>query len=377
MSQFSEFDAAFEAGGMESLLQQTEQHLRQANCFHELFEVLKMQARHGLDLPLLPEDDAELSDQKQAQLEDALLDACRDVGVSLLRSGQIQDSWMYLRHLMDRGLVKNELAAVEVTEENLDQVLALLLHEGLDVERGFGLVLQHYGTCNAITTMQSALYGKDKADRQTAGGLLVRHVHAELLENVKAHVQREEDTIPGDERLESLVRARPWLCADGSYHIDTSHLSSTVQISIELSDRESLEIARDLCMYGQQLDKQLQYAGDPPFEDLYATGAIYFGAQLGIDVEASIASFRARAEATDAHQEGTYPIEVFIDLLSRVGRLEDAIEASTRLIPQGIQTTSRAPSLYELSKQLGDFRRFRDICRDRADVLGYVISKQH
>ena len=191
---------------------------------------------------------------------------------------------------------------------------------------------------------------------------------------LRAHIEREEGNAPVSARLEPLFPGRGYLFADGTYHMDTSHLSATVQIASELIDSPSIALARDLTRYGEKLDPALQYASNPPFEDTYPSLGKFFAAQLGEEVEAAVAFFQQCAEATDAYQEGTFVIETFIDLLARLGRFAAAIEYSVKLIPVGIQTTGRAPSLYELSEQLGDFRRYREICQERHDTLSYLIS---
>lgn len=374
MSVFEQLKQAFDSSGLAAVLEKAEAELRAGKRYHELFEVLKMKSRQAIGLPLLHDAEQKLSDDQQRKLEDELLESCKDVGFSLLSEGEVQDCWVYLRHLQDHQPVLDAVKKMDVNEENLDQVLGLLLYEGLDCEAGYALVLKHYGTCNAITTMQQALYKRSKADRQAAGRLLVKHVHQELLENVRGHVQREEGNEPTATRLRELVKDRDYLFADGSYHIDTSHLSSTIQVAGELTDKPSIELALDMAEYGQQLDEGLQYPGDPPFEDLYPSYTKFFAAQLGKDVDDAIAFFGDRARNTNAHQEGTFAIETFIDLLSRVGKTEEAMDASVELIPEGIQTTGRAPTLYDLSEQLGDFSRYRDLCVKRDDMLGYVIS---
>lgn len=374
MSVFEQLQQAFKAGGIRSALGTAEAQLREQDRFHELFEILKMKSRNELGLPLLHQEEATLSDDQQRALEDGLLEACRDVGFALLNKGRIQDSWVYLRHLGENEKVVAQIRKIEPNEENLDQIIGLLLHEGLDSERGYELVLSNYGTCNAITTIQSTMYGRSKAERQAAGRLLVAHVHNELLENVKAHVEREQKEVPAENRLAEIASGRDYLFADGAYHIDTSHLSSTVAVAGELTDRTSIELAYDLTQYGQRLDSVLQYAGEAPFEDTYPTYSKYFAAQLGMDVDESLDFFRQRAEATDAHQEGTYPIEAYIELLARIGRPAEAIDASVNLIPAGIQTTGRGPSLYDLSEQLNDFAKYKQLCTEREDLLGYVIS---
>lgn len=362
-------------GGLETALQTAEKQLREDKRFHELFEVLKMQDRHALGLPLLHQDGHQVSAEQQRKLEDGLLTACRDVGFALLDEGQVQDSWYFLQHLNDNDAVLERLRKIEPNEENLDQLLGLLLYQGLDPAAGYAMVLENYGTCNAITTMQQAMYDRPKEQRQAAGRLLVAHVHNELLENVKAHINQEENQLPSEDRLVSLVANRDYLFADGSYHIDTSHLSSTIQVAIELTDDVSLELAHDLARYGERLDDGLKYGGEPPFEDLYPVAALFFGAQRGIEVEKSLEFFRERAKATDAHQEGTFAIETYVDLLSRLGRPSEALEAIVAMIPQGTQATGRRlPSFYDLSEQMQSFDRYRELCEERNDLLGYVIS---
>lgn len=371
---FAKLTAEYSDGGISAALDTVERQLRDEKRFHELFEVLKMKDRNALGLQLLHQDGQLTSDDQQRKLEDGLLAACRDVGFGLLDDGQIQESWVYLRHLNDHAAILDKLRRIEANEENLDQLVGLLLYEGLDPEAGYALVLENYGTCNAITTMQQTMYGKPRDQRQAAGRLLVAHVHNELLENVKAHVEREENKTADGQRLSDVMPQREYLLADGAYHIDTSHLSSTIQIAVELVDQPSLELALDLARYGEQLDEGLQYPGDPPFEELYPTSAKFFAAQLGQEVDSAIAHFKQRAEATDAHQEGTFAIEAYIDLLARVDRPGDALQASVDLIPQGIQTTGRAPSFYDLSEQMNSFERYRELCAERNDLLGFVIS---
>lgn len=371
---FKQLAETFTSGGIDSALAAAETRLRAEKRYHELFEVLKMKSRQSMGLPLLHEDEQNISEADQRALEDGLVAACREVGFPMLRDGHIQDSWFYLRHVGDNQAVLQALRGLEVTEENLEQVVGLYLHEGLDCEAGYALVLEHYGTCNAITTIQQTMYGRAKTDRQATGRLLVAHVHRELLENVGAHVEREEGKAPTENRLTRVMANRDYLFADGAYHIDTSHLGSTVQIAGELTDEASIELALDMACYGERLDPALQYPGDPPFEEVYPSYAKFFSAQLGIDVEPAVDYFRERAEATDAHQEGTFAIEAYIDLLARIGKPTEAIQATVDLIPSGIQTTGRAPSLFDLSEQLGDFGRYRELCTERNDLLGYIVS---
>jgi hypothetical protein len=61
--------------------------------------------------------------------------------------------------------------------------------------------------------------------------------------------------------------------------------------------------------------------------------------------------------------------------LARCGRAHDALEESLRLIPEGIQLTGRAPSLFELAAACGDYEPLANLCRRRGDALGYAMSR--
>jgi hypothetical protein len=61
-------------------------------------------------------------------------------------------------------------------------------------------------------------------------------------------------------------------------------------------------------------------------------------------------------------------------LLTRLGRLREAIAASARLLPQGTRTVGFAPSLLELSRAAGDYSVLRNSSLDRGDVLPYAVA---
>ena len=334
-----------------------------------------MKIRHSLDLPLLYSDSGEeLEEAKRNALEEGLIEACRSVGTLLLDDGQIRDGWTYLRPVGDTKVVRDRLQSVEVTEENVDQIIEVCLHESVDLERGFQLLLSNYGTCNSITTFESSMYGRPRTERAIGARLLVNHVHAELLENVVGHIEREENARPDADSIAPLLEGREWLTAEGSYHIDVTHLSSAVRIARDVTDEPTLRHALDLTRYGQRLDPQLQYAGDEPFAEPYVGDALYFSALIGTQVDEGLAYFKEKAEACTPHEQTTAAIEVYVDLLHRIGRTQDAIEEMTRLVPAGMQTTGQAPSLLELCEAVGNYTSIREQCKQNGDLLGYAMG---
>ena len=372
---FNEIETAFSNGGEDAVLNTLESRLRQEKRHHELFECLKMNVRHSLGLPLLYSDSGdELEADQREALEAGLIEACRTVGTLLLDEGQIRDGWTYLRPVGDKNVVRERMQSIEVTEDNVDQIIEVCLHESVDLEKGFQLLLSHYGTCNSITTFESSMYGRPRQERSIGARLLVEHVHAELLENIVGHIEREENTRPDADAIGPLLDGRDWLTADGSYHIDVTHLSSAVRIARDVADEEAIKKAFDLTHYGKRLDSQLHYPGDEPFADHYASHAIYFSALMGESVDKGIAYFKDKAEACSPHEETTAAIEVYVDLLHRLGRTTDAIDALTKLIPAGMQTTGQAPSLLELCEAADNYTTIREQCQKNGDILGFAMG---
>jgi hypothetical protein len=372
---FERLSSAWRGAGPAGVLDELAGYLLDGGRYHELFEARKMQLRQQLGLPLWAADgDETLSGEIRQRLEEGLVEACREVGVLLLRAGRLRDGWHYLRAVGDRELVYRELVAQEPSQENLDEYLELCIHEGFDLHRGFELMIRHYGTCNSITTFDSAMYGRPRRQRAIGAGLLVQHLHDELRANVLSHVERQEGQTPRDTTLPGLMHERPWLFAQGTYHVDTTHLASVVRFARDLDDPELVRRSLELALYGQQLDTSLQYPGDEPFEQLYPASCRYFRALLGEERDEQIAFFRQRAEASDPREETTLAIETYIDLLARVGQHARALDEALRLLPEGIQQTGRAPSLWELAEAAGNFAPLQALARQRGDALGFAVS---
>ena len=197
------------------------------------------------------------------------------------------------------------LAKIEPNDENLQDLIEIGLHEGVAPALGYELVLKNYGTCNAITTFEGALTSRPRGDQQAAAGLLLRHLHHELLANVRADIARQEGSEPKQATLAELVADRDWLFADNNYHIDTTHLAATIRFARLLEDPADLALAYDLTEYGRRLSTQFQFAGDEPFADVYPSHGLFFAAQLGRQVDEALAYFRERAKNISVDEQGT------------------------------------------------------------------------
>ena len=372
---FEQIRAELDQSGVPAALDRLVETLRGEKKHHELFEVLKMRVRHGLGLPLLYSDSGEdLDGARREKLEEGLIDACREVGMLLLDDGKIREGWMYMRPVGDTVAAAEKLASIEPDDNNVDELVEVSLHEGVDVDRGYAIVLERYGTCNAITTLESLVHGCTPQQQRGPVSQLVRHVYRELSDSVRAHVVQEEGIQPPDASLSQLVVDRDWMFGEHGYHIDTSHLSATVRFARVLEDPALLRLAWELTEYGRRLNAQFQYPGDEPFVDHYPSHALYFRALLREDVSAALDYFRQRAEALDVHEHGTAAGETYVALLARLGRFDEAIQATIELIPRDQQTSGLAPGLLDLSSQAGNYDRVLELFRERDDLLGYATG---
>lgn len=372
--------------GLQAAAQELVERMRQQKLYPELFEARKMLHRVELGLPPVQVDPIgahgkksgaiQQDPQVQDELDKRLLDACREVGGGLMRSGRLQEGWMYLRAVGDDAFASEAMAAVEPTQDNLDLLLNLYVHEGVDIGRGTELCLKMRGTCNTITMLDSIVAMRGRSDQQAAVEALVKHVHQELLANLIADVTRRMPQVnaPEDHTIVAWLGLVPGLLRDGTYHLDTTHLASTVRFARVLDDPSTLRLAADLAEYGRQLHAQYQYSSEEPFADLYPMSLAWFRALLGEHVDAALRVFRQKAESIDLEEHGTIGIETYADLLARIGRPDEAGKYLIRTMPDGMRPFGVAPSLIELSSASGEFQPMKDHAKQRGDLIGFAAA---
>lgn len=378
---FTSLESSLASGGASAALDQLAGRLREEKKYHELFEALKMKVRHSLDLPLLPAESNsdELPESTRYKLEEGLVDACRQVGELLLKDGKVREGWMYLRPVGDKAAAARLISAIQPDDDNTEELIEVLLYEGVDTGRGFAMLLERNGTCNSITTFDQVMNQRTRKEKQAAAACLLNRLYTDLIGNVKADIARQAGEQPKETTLQALVADRDWLFADGQYHIDTTHLASVVRMSRVLDDPAQLRMALDLTHYGRHLTQQLQYQGDEPFVDQYPSNALYYQALLGENVDEALAYFESKARLLDPQYNGTAGIETYLELLSRIGRHQQALDAAIELMPANTPSVAYAPLLMDLCAKSGNYDKLLDFCRSRGDELGFaaaLVSRQ-
>lgn len=359
--------------GMAAATEQLAEHFRSAERYHELFDLRLLQARLDLGMPaILTKGLDDLDEPLRTRMEDRYLDACREVGHLLLADGRVREAWMYLRPVGDRTAVAAALEKLTPQEDTVEQIVEVALYEGVHPRLGFELVLKNFGLCNAITTYDAQMHQRPRAERQEVSALLVRQIHGDLLYSLTDYIAKKQGKAPSETTIAGLVADRDWLFDDNEYHIDTSHLAAVVRFALVIDDAEVLRLAIDLTEYGRRLSAMFQYPGQEPFVDTYPAHALFFRALVGEGVDEAVRYFGERAEAL-ADEQGSWPAEVYVALLARLDRINDAFEAAAKYLASA-RTTGFAPSLLELAQRTGDYDRLREISRQRGDLLGFAMA---
>ncbi len=368
---FAALEDAFRAGGAGSVFEQlAERYLAEKN-YPGLFETRLMAARVRAGLPAILNGAPEgLDDERRKQYEQAQIAAAREAGELFLAEGRLYRAWPYFRAVGDPGPVREALAKAQPEGDEVDGLVEIAFHEGVDPRRGFELILQHYGTCRAITNFN---HYPSEQGREESALLLTKTLYGDLLANLKRAVEQVEGQAPPSDRIVEVISGRDWLFEGNAYYLDTSHVSSVVQMALNLETQETLRMALELTEYGQRLGEMYQFQGEPPFEDIYRDGGVYLRALLGEGVEEAIAHFRAKIDP-EPDPYGDAPAQALVRLLVRLERYDEAADvAADRLADLDPQRLS-CPSPYELCLAADNPARLAELAKGRGDLIAYAAA---
>ena len=287
-----------------------------------------------------------------------------------LADGHIPSAWPYFRAIGESTSVAEAIEQIE-PQEGIDAIIEIAFYEGANPSKGFELILANYGICRAITT-----YGQypGTEGREDCARLLVGTLHSELLGTLKRVVSDQEGSAPETDSISELIRGRDWLFEGNGYYIDSSHVASVVQLSLELEDRQILKLVLELADYGKRLSSLFQYKGDPPFQNIYEDHAVYLQALLGEDEDGAVEHFRTKVEESPPNGEESVPAQVLVGLLARLGRYPEAIEVSSEHLADVPSSELVCPSLPQLCQQAGAYKKLGILSRQQGDLLSYTAA---
>ena len=366
---FQGVEDAFRSGGPSAVFDSLIRRALQEKNYRLFFSVRLMQTRHALGLPLIETEPVNsLPGEQLSCYEKGLKEAARETGELFLSDGDIVSAWPYCKAIGDQAAVAAAIESVSGGEQ-LERVIEIALHEGVNPRKGFELILEHHGICRAIT-MFSAV--RDFTSRQACLRLLVRSLYGQVAAGLKETIVSTEGAAPNTDRVAEFMAGRSWLFEGNSYYVDSTHLTAILRFTPELEDTHTLRMAAELADYGTSLAEMFHFRGEPPFEDTYADHAVYLRALLGEEVDRAIAHFRRKASDTESGD--TTPAEVLIELLMRLGRYSDAIEASLEFLPNSDGFQLSCASVTQLCQMAGDYARLRELTRARGDLAGFAAA---
>jgi hypothetical protein len=349
--------------------------LREQKDYGNLFYALLLKKRYDLGVSPVPTEAAQaLPEAAHAPYEDAIREAGRLVGGLYLAEGDIPRAWAYFRMLGEVEPVTRALDNYHFKEgEDPQAVIEIAFHQGVHPRKGFDWILERYGICSSITMVSGQEFAQPEIREYCIKGL-VRALYEQLRERLADEVARHESRPADGRSVRQLMEGNDWLFEDEFYHVDVSHLGSIVQLSIHLSAGPELEMARELCAYGQRLSPRYQYAGEPPFENQYQDYAHYLAVLAG-DPEAGIEHFRTKLEKSDPNEVGTFPAEVLVNLLVRINRPREALAIARRYLTRpDVNGRPNCPSIVELCRLTNDYQTLAEVAREQGDPVHFLAG---
>ena len=380
------------AAGDLAMLDALAASLAERRRWHALFDARIMQARVAVGLPPVG-GPGEVPPATRDRFDELSLAACREAGWPLLEEGHVAAAWMYLRAAAEPAEVAARLAAVaealegtpagdDESSRQVQEILGVALWEGVDPALGISIVLRTQGTCNAITAFEQAVSRLPATRQRPAADVLVAHLHDEVATGLRQHlgqVGRHRDAAAGaaaeSGSIPALLDAAgefPGLC------VDVSHLQSVLRVARISVAEPTIRRAWELATYASRLPADVVYAGEPPFENVGEASRLFFGCQLGHDVDRAVRFFRAAAATADPGS-GALPADTLVLLLARIGRPAEALHAALARprddgMPSPLQAAGALPGLVELAAASGEWELLRRACRERDDEITFAAT---
>ena len=373
---FDRLEKTLTTQGPAAAVEQLCAKLREEGDYNGLFYALLLKKRNELGVSAIPTGPAQdLPTHAHEAYEEGIRQAARHVGHLYLSEANIAGAWPYFRMLGEPGPVAEALAKHQPSEDDdVQQLVHIAYYEGANPRRGFDWIIERFGICNAITTLGSQDLGHPTEVRQYCIRRVVRSLYEELRERLKHAITAQEGKEPALACIAELITGRDWLFQDEFAHVDVSHLSSAVQMSINLDPCDELQMARELCVYGSRISPRLRYPADPPFDDQYRDYGVYLAILAGDKVEEGLAHFCRKADEADPETIGTYPAQVLVNLFLRLDRLEEALAVSRRHLTAMDGRQMSCPGIGELCQRAKDYRTMAEVAREQGDAVHFVAG---
>lgn len=380
-SRLASLEASLTQDGPGAAIERLIEDLEAAGEHRLLLDALLLKARHELGLPLIQVGRlSDLPEPDRSRFEERYVEALRHVGGKLLEIDDIPAAWPYFQAIGEPGPVAEAIDRIQPPDDpdRVARLIEVAFHQGANITRGFDLILENYGACSAITSLEQVAPSDDSV-RASCVERLIRHLHEQLVGNLRHDIARRGRPKPPDEAsIAELVADRDWLFSDEAYHVDVSHLSTVVRWAVMASDPEAIDLAIDLTEYGRRLSPRLQYEGTPPFERVFDDHRIFLKAIRGRDADEAVAHFRAKlagVEAAPDDPESTLPAQALVNLLWRLDRGDEAIDVAERNLTSVPESLLVCPPIAELCQLTGRMDRLAEIAGRTNQPVHFLAAK--
>lgn len=374
---FANLQEQFQTGGSTAVFDRLTTLLRDQKDYHKLFDALCLRKKHELGVPLhRPTSFDDVPEEKREDFKKAYMNAAREVGHLFLADRNLRQAWVYFHAISETKPVYDAIQAAALPREASDEseeLIELGFYKLVHPLKGMQVMLRTHGTCSTITSLDQQFQGLTPEQRSECAALLVKTLHGDLLQTVQHEVRQRMPFAAPASTLRELIAGRDWLFADNNYHIDVSHLHSTVRFARSLSpDRPELKLALDLAEYGSQLSPQFQYAGEPPFSEFYPAHVQFFRFLLDEDRAGALAYFQSQLEREPDEPDKALIAYVMVDLLARTEQLEQALPLAEQYLVKA--DPDFAAAFTELCEQAGRFDILLRSAEDRGDLVTFATA---
>ena len=374
---YSQLQDQCRQGGAAAVFDRLTETLREQRDYHKLFDALCLKKKFELGSPLhRPTSFEDVPPAKRDEFEAAYVAAAREVAQLLLDDKKLGQSFVYFHALRETQPLRDAIEAVPVPRESSEQseeLIDLAFYKLVHPVKGMQIMLKTHGTCSTITALDQAFMNLSPEQRSACAALLVKTLHGDLLQSIQREVLQRIPFAAPVTTLRELTAGREWLFAENNYHIDVSHLHSTVRFARSLSpDQPELPLARDLAEYGAQLSPQFQYPGEPPFSEFYPAHIQFFKYLLNENRDEALGYFQHQLDNEPDAPSQAMIAYVMVDLLARTDQLDVALPIAEKYLVNADQDFAAAFS--ELCGKAGRFDVLMRSAEQRNDLVTYAAA---
>lgn len=369
--------SGLQSSGVPAVFESLIAALRERKEYHKLFDAICLKKKHELGVPLLrPTSFDDIPEEKKDTFEEAYVAAAREVAQLLLTDKKLGQAFVYFHAIRDTDPLRNVLDSFAVPDQSSDEseeLIDLAFYKAVHPSKGMEILLKTHGTCSTITALDQMMMTLTAEQRSACASLLVRTLHRDLMASVNHDVKQRIPFAEPVTSLKELTAGREWLFADNNYHIDVSHLHSTVRFARSLTqDQPELGLARDLAFYGVQLAPQFRYPGEPPFTDFYEGHIQFFNYLLNDRRDDALAYFQQQLDASSEPTEQAMIAYVMVDLLARTDQYEQALPLAEKYLIDADQNF--AATFAELCQKAGRLDVLMRSAESRGDLVTYATA---